>query len=266
MNRGAQKPIQFSRVADIYDDYVRTEFDLPFWLSEARAVAGKVLELTCGTGRVSIPLLKAGIDLTCVDYAPEMLARFREKLTQSRLSCPLVCQDIADLRLPDRYDLIFIPFHSFSELVRDDRRRSALRRIRQHLTEGGIFICTLQNPAVRTLAMDGTTREVGDFALPGGERLVVRSRLSFDASSQLAEGEQIYDRCVSDGTIADHRTLPICFYLFYRQQFESLAHETGFDLIALYGDYNYEPFTEGTSPFMIWKLTRNRNTPRLTGL
>lgn len=254
MNGIDPQAIQFGRVADIYDAYVQTEFDLPFWLSEARAVGGKVLELTCGTGRVSIPLLKAGADLTCVDYSPEMLARFREKLSESNLSCQLICQDIADLRLPDRYNLIFIPFHSFSELVRDDRRRSALSRIRQHLTERGIFICTLQNPAVRTSTMDGITRVIGEFALPGGEKLVVRSRLSFNALSQLAEGEQTYDRYASVGRITDHRTLPMCFYLFHRQQFESLARETGFDVIALYGDYNCGPFTEGSSPFMIWKL------------
>ena len=61
------KPIDFDSVAVLYDIYVRTDFDIPFWLREAKTVAGKVLELTCGTGRVSLPLLRAGVDLTCVD-------------------------------------------------------------------------------------------------------------------------------------------------------------------------------------------------------
>jgi SAM-dependent methyltransferase len=158
-------PIAFDAVADIYDEYVRVEFDIPFWLSEARAVNAKVLELTCGTGRVSLPLLRAGVDLTCVDYAPEMLARFRTKLEAHHLSCTLVRQDIAELDLPDRFALIFIPFHSFSEILREERRRDALARIREHLAPRGVFICALQNPVVRTASMDGEMRTVGEFPL-----------------------------------------------------------------------------------------------------
>ncbi len=174
------QPIHFDAVADIYDDYVRTDFDIPFWLAEAKAIHGKVLELTCGTGRVSIPLLKAGVNLACVDYAPEMLARFRKKLEKNNLSCPIMCQDIADLKLQERFELIFIPFHSFSELVDAHNRKPALERIRDHLTDNGIFICTLQNPTVRIASMDGAMHLVGEFPMSDGGKLVVNSRLSFD--------------------------------------------------------------------------------------
>jgi SAM-dependent methyltransferase len=251
------QPIQFDSVADIYDAYVQTDFDIPFWLSEARAVNGKVLELTCGTGRVSIPLLRAGINLTCVDYAPEMLARFRRKLDDSHLSCRLVLQDISNLRLTDRYDLIFIPFHSFSELTHEEKRRSTLERIRDHLTDQGVFICTLQNPAVRISSMDGTARLIGEFSLPNSEKLVVSSRLSFDSSSQLAQGVQVYDRYTSSGSIIDHRTLEVSFYLFHKDEFEALVHHIGFEVAALYGDYNYKPYVKQSSEFMIWKLRRS---------
>jgi SAM-dependent methyltransferase len=243
-------------VADIYDVYVQTDFDIPFWLSEARAAHGKVLELTCGTGRVSIPLLKAGIDLTCVDYAPEMLARFRKKVDDNHLSCRLILQDISNLRLTDRYDLIFIPFHSFSELIYEEKRKSTLERIRDHLTDQGLFICTLQNPAVRISSMDGTVRLIGEFSLPNSERLVVSSRLSFDGSSQLAQGVQVYDRYTSNGSIIDHRKLEVCFYLFHKDEFEALVRHIGFEVTALYGDYDYKPYAEQSSEFMIWKLRR----------
>ncbi len=254
MNQESFRSIYFDSVADLYDDYVRTEFDIPFWLSEARAVKNKVLELTCGTGRVSLPLLKAGIDLTCVDYAPRMLDRFQKKLEQHRLSCSLICQDIAELTLPGRYGLIFIPFHSFSELVTEEDRRKTLLRVRRHLAGNGIFICTLQNPALRTASMDGTSRPIGEFSLPHGESLVVKSRLTYDPSSQLAEGVQLYSRYASNGTLVDQRTLDMRFYLFRREEFEALARECGFTVDALYGDYDYGRFDETTSQFMIWKL------------
>jgi ubiquinone/menaquinone biosynthesis C-methylase UbiE len=104
--------ISHSSVAHLYDFYVNTQFDFPFFLAEAKEARGKVLELACGTGRLSIPLLLAGIDLTCVDYAEEMLKVFRNKLDENRLSCQVAHQDMAELALPERFNLIFIPLHA----------------------------------------------------------------------------------------------------------------------------------------------------------
>ncbi len=258
MDNPADERILYDSVADIYDSYVLVDFDIPFWLSEAGSVGGNVLELTCGTGRVSIPLLKAGVNLTCVDYAPEMLSRFRRKLDEHHLTCPLICQDIAELSLPDRFDLIFIPFHSFAEITTEDKRRSALARISEHLTARGRFICTLQNPALRISTMDGSERLIGEFPLAVGEKLVVHSRLSFDQSTQLATGIQTYDRHSADGTVVDHRSLAMRFYLIYRHQFETLARDAGFAVVAVYGDYSLAPFEPQTSPFMIFKLRANK--------
>jgi hypothetical protein len=72
-------PIDYGRVADVYDLYVTSDLDVGFYVAEAGKVKGKVLELMCGTGRVSIPLLEAGVDLTCVDASEGMLARLKEK-------------------------------------------------------------------------------------------------------------------------------------------------------------------------------------------
>jgi ubiquinone/menaquinone biosynthesis C-methylase UbiE len=52
--------INFDKVADIYDYYVNVDFDIPFFLKETEQQKGEILELMCGTGRISIQLLKAG--------------------------------------------------------------------------------------------------------------------------------------------------------------------------------------------------------------
>lgn len=57
-----------SLVADIYDFYVKVDFDIPFFLNETEKHDEEILELMCGTGRVSIPLLQSGRKMTCVDY------------------------------------------------------------------------------------------------------------------------------------------------------------------------------------------------------
>ncbi len=246
------KPIEFDRVADLYDFYVRTDFDIPFWLKRSQAVHGKVLELACGTGRVSIPLLLRGVKLSCVDYAPDMLARFGKKLREHNLSCPTYCQDITELNLPDRYDLIFIPFHSFSEITDRQKHRLALQRIRLHLSEQGTFICTLQNPVVRTTSMNGDSRLIGEFPTSEGQMLRVSARMTFHESTQIASGEQVYERISAEGSLLERRLLDINFYLFQRDEFELLLSEHGFVIETLYGDYECNPFEVSTSPYMIW--------------
>jgi len=63
--------IDYDRVADIYDLYVTSGLDVSFYLEEAGKVVGKVLELMCGTGRISVPLVEAGVDLTLVRHTCE---------------------------------------------------------------------------------------------------------------------------------------------------------------------------------------------------
>ena len=149
------KTIDFDLVADIYDYYVNTDLDIPFFLKETENIEGDILELMCGTGRVSIPLLQAGRELTCVDYCKDMLFRFKEKLMDERLYAEIFQQDIYSLNLNLKFNMSFIPFHSFSELADKNKQQTALQNINKHLHTDGKFICTLQNPNIRTKGADG---------------------------------------------------------------------------------------------------------------
>jgi ubiquinone/menaquinone biosynthesis C-methylase UbiE len=123
-------PIDYDRVADVYDLYVTSDLDVGFYVAEAGKVKGKVLELMCGTGRVSMPLLEAGVDLTCVDASERMLARLEERLRVRKLEARVLRADIRHLDLDEEeFDLALIPFHSFSELVSPRDRELALRAV-----------------------------------------------------------------------------------------------------------------------------------------
>jgi ubiquinone/menaquinone biosynthesis C-methylase UbiE len=109
--------IQWDSVASLYDRYVTATFDLPFFLAQAAAVPGRVLELMAGTGRVSLPLLEAGVKLTCVDLSGEMLSRLREKVVARGLDATVVQADVRSMDLAETFDLAILPFNSFSELA-----------------------------------------------------------------------------------------------------------------------------------------------------
>ncbi|MFH0990940.1 MAG: class I SAM-dependent methyltransferase [bacterium] len=251
------QPIRFDVVADLYDIYVQVDFDLAFFLQETQSVRGNVLELGSGTGRLSIPLLRAGVSLTCVDYSPKMLDVLEQKLRQHNLSARVHKMDMAELSLTDRYQLIFIPFHSFAEVLERPRQQSTIERIYNHLTEGGEFICTLHNPIIRQKSLDGALKLLREYPLASGGSLIVRYQMQYDAASRIAHGHQFYERYDAKKNLVDARTLDVNFYLFSKQDFEEMVYSTGFKLAALYGNYDHSGFDETTSPFMIWKLKRS---------
>ena len=166
--------MDYSLFADLYDAYVKTDLDIPFYLQEASQIKGKVLELMSGTGRVSLPLLEAGIDLTCVDSSPDMLRYLCQKVQACGLSARIERMDVRQLELGCQYDLIFIPFHAFAELTLQADQQQVLEKMHAHLSKEGKFICTLHNPPVRLQRVDEQLRlwAVSDLPDRSGKLLV----------------------------------------------------------------------------------------------
>jgi len=148
----------YSRVADLCDSFYAYDQDVPFFVGLARDAQGPVLELMACTGRISIPILRHGVPLTCLDRAPSMLAVLQEKLGRLRNNCRLVCADARSIPLDGAFDLVLLPFQGFSELVDDRERREVLEEVRRVLLPRGRFVCTLHNPRVRLRTVDGSWR------------------------------------------------------------------------------------------------------------
>lgn len=252
-------PIDYDLVADVYDLYVTSDFDVGFYVTEADGARGKVLELMSGTGRVSVPLAQSGADLTCVDASEEMLARLERKLRARNLRARVVRADIRRLTLPEEYDLAIIPFHSFSELVTSRDQELALRAINGCLKEGGRLICSLQDPTVRSALADGALRSNGAFPADGGT-LVVSGFETRDERTGIIERMQFYEFFDASNNLRSKRLLRMKFALIGEERFEELARKTGFRPVAVYGDYEYGDYRAGSSPYMVW-IVEKRLSP-----
>lgn len=250
------KPIVFDDVADIYDYYVNVDLDIPFFLEELGARGGEVMELMCGTGRVSLPLLKNSVTLTCVDYSLKMLDKLRDKLHENNLQAHLVHADICQMDLGRQYATIFIPFNSFMELVGKEKQTAALRIIYSHLTSDGLFICTLHNPALRTRLASGEKVFRGEFALPGERVLRLHSQEQVVSGQSIIKGTQYFTIYDHQGKQLLERSLDICFSLVDKKGFEQMANEAGFSVQSLYGNYDRSGFDPEKSPFMIFFLNK----------
>jgi SAM-dependent methyltransferase len=252
--------MDYSRIARFYDAYVKAEFDVPFFLEQAKG-ASQVLELMSGTGRLSIPLLEAGVNLTCVDNSPEMLALLRIKLAEKRLSARVHQMDVCALSLSGSFDLIVLPFHSFAEILDRDDQRKALAGIRRLLSKTGRFICTLLNPPVRVRSINGQLTQRGKHRLPDGQGTLFLSAIQhYDAVHHLVTGTQFYEVYDADGVMCSKSFVDVQFCLHKKDAFQQLVQSQGFEVLHLYGDYACGPFQADESPVMIWILG-NKDAP-----
>src|SRR3712207_4663213 len=250
--------IDYDRVADVYDLYVTSDLDVGFYVKEAGKVRRRVLELMCGTGRVSVPLLEAGVDLTCVDASEGMLARLEERLRARKLEARVLRAGVRHLDLHEEFDLALIPFHSFSELVSPRDQELTLRAVHGCLKEGGRLICPLHNPAIRSRSADGALRLNGSFPTADGGLLVVSGFETLDEGSGVVDRVQLYEFFDASSNLRAKRVLPMRFALIDRSEFAELANAARFIPVALYGDYDRSEYLEGSSPFMIWVLEKAR--------
>jgi SAM-dependent methyltransferase len=253
-------PIDYDRVADIYDLYVTSELDVGFYVEEATKVRGKVLELMCGTGRVSVPLLEAGVDLTCVDVSAGMLTRLEERLHVRKLNARVVRADVRHLDLgEEEFELALVPFHSFSELVSPRDQELAMKAMFGCLREGGRLLCPLHNPAIRAGSTDGALRLNGSFPTAEGGLLVVSGFETLDESSGVVDRLQFYEFFDASNELRAKRALPMRFALIDRVSFTEVAEAAGLAPVALYGDYGRGEYLEESSPFMVWILEKAKH-------
>lgn len=244
----------YSRIAKLYDIYVNTNFDFSFFIKEAKN-ASRVLELMSGTGRLSIPLIEAGMDLTCVDNSPDMLACLQEKLTRKGLSANVHEMDVCDLSLKEQFDLIIIPFHAFAEILNRQDQTKALKGIRRLLTKTGRFICILHNPPVRLRSVTGSMDQLGKYHLPDDQGTLFLSAIQrYDKDNHIINGTQFFEIYGTDGAMIEKSFLDIHFYLHEKEAFQEFVQSEGFRVLNLYGDYSHGTFEKDKSPFMIWFL------------
>ncbi len=132
--------------ADFYDwENAQTldRRDVRFWQDMAARAEGAVLELGCGTGRVTLPVARSGARIVGVDRSAEMLgyARRRAGRAKYRKNVALVRSDIRSLpfRKSTRFDLVMAPYGILQSLIRESDLRATLASVAAVLSRRGVY-------------------------------------------------------------------------------------------------------------------------------
>src|SRR5207248_3687278 len=145
----------YDAIARLYDPWSRsvTE-DVPFYLEEARAAGGPVVELGVGTGRIAVPIAAEGIAVIGVDSSQAMLDVCREQAELAGVA-HLLDLRLGDLRQPPvdtPVRLVICPFRAYLHLPDDSERLHALRAARELLVPGGRLVFDVFAPGARDIA------------------------------------------------------------------------------------------------------------------
>lgn len=215
-----------------------------------------MLELACGTGRVTIPIAKLGFPVTGLDIVPGMLAQARRKSID--LPVRWVEGDARTFELGEHFRLIFLTGNAFQAFVTNAEQAAVLRRVHAHLDDEGLFAFETRNPLLPNVE----TREGFFVTLETLDEEVRRpSYINADGYEVRVTTTQVYDHGAQivhltgtkrwhEGEREHTRSTRTALRYTFPQELAALLHYNGFTILRQYGDWDEEPLS-ATSPSII---------------
>jgi SAM-dependent methyltransferase len=217
----------YDAIARIYDPWSRSvREDVDFYVEHALASGGPVVELAVGTGRIAIPIARAGVAVIGVDSSPGMLEVAREAAEASGVLqlLDLRVGDLTEPPVPERVPLVICPFRSLLHMQGEDEKLRALQAAHGLLEPGGGFIFDVFAPSREDIEeTHGRWLE----REPGIAELAL-----WDESS----------RTLSLSVRSSHARATFELHWLSAPEWQRLIEEAGFELEALYGWFDRRPF------------------------
>lgn len=226
--------------------------DIFFYRKLASERGGPVLELGAGTGRVALPLARAGLEVWALDMSEPLLGVFRKRLEREprdvRARVTILSGDMRDFRLGRRFAMIQIPYRAFSHNRSRADQLACLRCCMAHLEPGGLLALNTFHPSLTDMTQGhgphaGRWRWVDERELDDGGWVVLSEAVLFDNADQLFSSRLRYERYDRSGRMVrvDMERLDMA-YLFPGDIRELMA-AAGFVDLRIHGDFDGRPLT-----------------------
>jgi SAM-dependent methyltransferase len=229
--------------------------DIPFYLGCASRISAnsRILELACGTGRITIPLAKAGHEVWALEYSEAMIDVFEDKLknlpeeTASKIH--LIHGDMSNFEMGQKFPLILLPARSFQLLLDEDKEISCLKNVHAHLSEDGTFIIAIGN-FIGSKEQENawvSKEEVFDWENtdPKTGYKVRRFHINkkIDTNKQIIYPQKIYHISGDDGT--EEKIIKQSSWKYFNEkQIKNLLVSNGFTIIDEMGSFDDKPINK----------------------
>ena len=240
----------YNTIARYYD--AENEFmtaDLELYSTLADDVGDPILDIGCGTGRVTFSLAIGGHRVTGLDTSKEMLARGQRRLdhrTDLRDLVTFIEGNALDYRLPEKYKLILLAYNALMHFSEISDQHRLLKHLAAALDEGGLLVIDLPN-AGETFATldDGAVTLERSFIEPESGHLVMQQSVSaLNRTDQLQAITWIYDE-IGENRVLQRTVAPLQLRYVFPAELDLLLQINGLRRVERYGDYDQSPFEEG---------------------
>ncbi len=258
-------PETYGLSAKYYDDAYAIKpdlVDLPFYVNLAKQIGGPILEMGCGTGRILLPIARAGVEIHGLDNAPTMLNILRERIQNEpeevRTKITLHEGDMRNFRGQQKYRLVTIPFRPMQHMYTLEDQIAALKTAAFHLEEDGILAFDVFFPKYHLLDI-GIGEEMLELEWPvkscPGRKVRRYFRKDFvDKIDQVFSFTFIF-RTYDNETLVREETEAIKLSYYAYPQLKALFRLAGLVSVEEYGSFNKTPLDE-TAKEMIFLLRR----------
>jgi len=234
--------------------------DRAFYRSLIEAGRGPALDVGCGTGRLLLDYLAAGLDIDGVDNSAEMLELCRTKAAASGIDIAgrLFEQEMAELKLARRYSTIIVPSSSFQLLTDVDDANTAMARFHEHLVPKGVFVMSIMSKLWRGKEppehMQWTKwHKLGERARPEDDAIVRRwIRTRYDHAQHLEHEENRYEISRDDVVIESEESARSPAVRWYSQaQAMACCERAGFSDVMVTSGFTLEPASPENTTFCV---------------
>jgi SAM-dependent methyltransferase len=218
-----------------------------------------VLEIGCGTGRVTIELYRHRCSIIGIDLSESMLAEFDKKLRafpEMQRQITLHLADMTTFDLDTIFDWVIFPFRVFQALKEDEQRHACLLATRRHMGENSRAVLSMFNPSPDILAKWGQKGMIDfDFELPDSKRRLrrIQNQIGHDTKIQVITTEHIYQIYDDQGVLEEYSDHLELGYL-YPEQASELFKSSGFFIEQVYSDYSFQPLQQDIKKEQIYIL------------
>lgn len=218
--------------------------------------SGSVLEIGCGTGRIAQRLSAKNRGVTGIDISLTMAEKAYAGKNQY---CKYICMDMRKLAFTTTFDNILIPYNTLNLLSKKDAIISCLEGCKTHLKKKGTILIQLFIPDGKLRSHQGRMFQFQVFNRPGGGKIIkeVLKKYSADTRTILIE-ERYRIRPMQEGQ--DNQNLHHFFTIagFSHDEWISLFHQAGLEIVHSWGDYDMTPFVHYNSSCFLAILTSLR--------
>lgn len=240
-------------VARFYDLDREPLADLPFYVARLPSASARVLELGCGTGRITLPLASHCAHIQGIELSGAMLEICRGKLRETpalAAKIALHLGDITNFDLGATFDLIIAPYRVLQNLETDDEVGGLFRCVRTHLAAGGTCILNVFNPryasAEALIAAWSQQVEELDWEDVTDTRVVTcHARKGKVRAQPLVIYPELVYRVHEGARQHEEVVFSLAMRCHFPDEFERLFSKHGFDVVERWGGYAAETYGAG---------------------